>query len=261
MMGMISAEWVGGESSVRLVRLNRPERANAFDTDAVADLNRILDEHESHGELRALVVTGAGKYFCSGGDLTEGGKPDRWLREIKRLFDRIESAEYVTIAAINGMAVGGGCELALACDLRVISEAALIGMPEVKFGGIAFVGGTQRTTRLVGPSKAKELHLFGELVDGREAWRIGLVNECVPADTELDRALVMAKDLAARPARSVRLIKWLIDTGRSLDHHSAGELESLVGEQIVMPALDAERARPSSDGDSVYDRLARGNDT
>jgi enoyl-CoA hydratase len=257
---MISSERVGGEPSIRLVRLTRPERANAFDSTAVADLHRLLDEIEAADEVRAFVLTGSDRYFSAGGDLTEGDRPAGWLREVKRLFDRIEGATFVTIAAINGIAVGGGCELALAFDLRIMSEEARIGLPEIKFGGVAFVGGTQRVTRLVGPSKAKELHLFGDPIDGREAWRIGLVNECVPAGTELDRALAVAKELATRPTRAVRLIKWLIDTGRSLDHHSAGELEDLVGQQVVMPALEAERGSSAPDEDSVYHRLTRTTD-
>jgi enoyl-CoA hydratase len=253
---MVSSERVGSKSDVQLIQLTRPERANAIDSIAIRDLHEALDDVEAASDVKVVILTGTGDYFCAGGDLSEIEKPKNWLSEIKRLYDRIESAEYVTIAAINGAAVGGGCEMALAFDLRIMAETALIGVPEIKFGAVAFAGGTHRLVRIVGVGKAKELTLFGNLIDGTEALRIGLVNECVPAGTILDRALALADELATRPVIGVRLTKWLIETGRSVDHHSAGAIEDLVGQWIIQPTLFTESSLAAAPEDSIYRKFA-----
>lgn len=222
---------------VLVLTLMRPSHANSFDTELVSRMHEALDDVEHDEEVGAIVLTGTGSNFCAGSDMREEDRPPGWLDRIKQLFDRLEASRRPSIGAVNGPAIAGGCELALALDLRVASTAATFGFPEVTFGGLAFAGGTQRLARLVGPARAKELLLTGDAIDAEEAMRIGLVNRVVPRGTEVEAAVALATRIASHSSTSVRLAKWLIDNGRSMGDRTAGEAEALIGNLVVMPNL------------------------
>src|SRR5213083_1499615 len=172
---------------VAMVTINRPEKRNARNIQTRAEGAAILDELRSDDSVRVVVFTGAGdKAFVAGADIAEFA--DRTAisqREVmleRGLFNAVDTFPKPVIAMVNGYCLGGGCELALACDLRIASETASFGQPEINLGIIPGGGGTQRLTRLVGEGKAMEMILSGEIIKAQEAYRLGLVNQVVPAD-------------------------------------------------------------------------------
>jgi enoyl-CoA hydratase len=204
---------VARDGAIVTATLNRPEKRNALDQAMVDALHRVLDELGSDESIAALIVTGAGdKAFAAGADVAQ--LRDRRRREAllsinSRLFQRVEEAPFPTIAAIRGFCLGGGCELALACDLRVASESAKFGQPEVGLGIVPGAGATYRLPRLVGAGKARELVFTGRIVDAAEAKRIGLVNEVVPDADLASAARRLADEVARQDRLAVRLAKML----------------------------------------------------
>ncbi len=198
-------------SGVALCTFNRPDVRNALNQAMVDDIHRVLDRAAAEEHLRALIFTGAGgKAFVSGADIAELLKrksADAFRRINNGLFRKIELFPAPTIAAIRGFALGGGCELALACDLRVAGEGARLGQPEVKLGIIPGAGGTYRLGRVVGPGVARELVYTGRLIDAQEAYRIGLVNRVVADEDVVDSARELAEEIAANSALAVRMAK------------------------------------------------------
>ncbi len=199
------------------IRLNRPERLNALGVDMVDTLTRAIADAVSQ-RARVLIVRGTGRAFCAGADLKERRGMDeaariKHNRAINAAVDALGAAPMPTIAVINGLALGGGCELALACDLRYAAEDAQIGLTEARIGAIPGAGGTQRMPRVIGASRALELILTGEPITGKRAEEIGLVNGAVAAD-QLD-ALVMsiATVLASRSPTGAQTIKRLVYGG------------------------------------------------
>jgi enoyl-CoA hydratase len=208
------------EGDVALVRLNNG-KLNPLSQALLRRLSQVV--HELREELPgAVVVTGNDRSFAAGAEISEFGGPEE-AREIgatfTEAFNALAALPRATIAAVNGFALGGGCELALACDFRVASESARFGQPEVLLGIIPGGGGTQRLARLVGPAKAKDLIFTGRQVKADEALAMGLVDQVVPGDELLDRALGRARDLAAGAVVAQALAKHAIDRGldRSLD--------------------------------------------
>ena len=180
----------------------------------------VLAEAEARREVRALVVAAAGeKAFCVGADLKarsreyeeDGAGPDPLAERVRRVFGQLEALPLPVIAALHGYVLGGGLELALACDLRVAAEGARFGFPEVKVGSMPGAGGTQRLTRAIGPARAKELMFTGEHIDAAEAYRLGLVNRLVPRADVLQSALGLARTIAARAPLSIRAVKAAIN--------------------------------------------------
>ncbi len=197
---------------VRLLTIDRPEKRNALDSRVREQLGDAVEAAGADSAVRVLVITGAGeKAFVAGADVTEFA--DRSALEQRRamsgrtLFDRVWECPKPTVAMINGYCLGGGNELALACDLRIAADTARIGQPEVRLGILPGGGGTQRLPRLVGYGKAAQLVLTGELVDGIEAYEIGLVDEVVPAAELRARTLEVAGQIAARGPVAVALAK------------------------------------------------------
>ena len=188
------------EERIATVTVHRPEALNALNGDVLTELARALDELSERQDVGSVILTGSGhKAFVGGADIRELAELDAqagraFAERGQRLFDRIERFEKPVIAAINGYCLGGGCELALACHLRVAARSAQLGQPEVKLGLIPGYGGTQRLPRLVGTGRALELILTGDRIPAEEAWRIGLVNRVVD-DTAL---LTESRALAAR---------------------------------------------------------------
>ena len=216
-----------------LITLNRPDSLNALSARLAKELIQVADEIANDDSVRVLVITGSGRAFSAGADLKEAmaqaetslaaglaqGKP-------LPLFTSIASIDKPVIAAINGLALGGGCELALACDLRIASTAATFGFAEIKIGAIPAGGGTIRSPRLIGPAKAKELLFFGDPIDANEAYRVGLVNKVVAPELLLDEAKKWAKTLSERPPLALRAAKSCVDVGTQMSLPAAIEFEA-----------------------------------
>jgi enoyl-CoA hydratase len=200
---------------IAVLRLNRPSRQNALNRALLGYLEQRL-EYWSGQRLRALILTGTGKSFCAGADLRELGvgsplETREFAHLGHRVLTRIEQFPCPVLAAVNGYALGGGCELACACDLRYASEEAKLGQTECRVGMITGWGATFRLPRLVGAARAKELVFTGRLVSAQEACRIGLVNQVFPADGFLDQVLAVAGEIARSAPLSVQLSKQLLN--------------------------------------------------
>jgi enoyl-CoA hydratase len=202
---------------VALLTVDRPERLNAIGSDTVALLHAHLDVVEGNDELRAIVITGAGRAFSAGADITEletlrdGADFARFVHGLTDAYDRLAESPVPSVAAINGLALGGGCELALACDLRVAAPGARIGVPEVKLGLLPAAGGSQRLARLLPAAVAKHMLLTGMPLTADEAARFGLINAV--HDDPLAAALELAAALADGPPQALAAAKRLVDVG------------------------------------------------
>ena len=219
------------EGPLALVTINRPEVRNALDMATWGELDRLVDELEKDAEIRLVIITGAGeKAFVAGADirfLRERSMLSTLRGETQRILSRWEAMDKVTIAAINGFALGGGCELALACDLRIASEKAVLGLPELNLAILPGGGGTQRLTRLVGTGKAKELILTGDLLHAPEALSVGLVNKVVPDAELMSGAREMARKILAKGPVAVKLAKAVINSGVNADLQTGLTIEKL----------------------------------
>ena len=228
---------------VALLTLNRPEAMNACDRALLAALRESLDALRFDPEVRAIVVTGAGeKAFCAGADLKEraGMTPlevKRFIVTIRDTFSMLETMGKPVIAAINGVALGGGTELALACDIRIASERATLGLTETGLGIIPGAGGTQRLPRLVGKGKAKELIFTARRVDAAEAREIGLVEQVVPAEALREAALAMGARIAENGPLAVEQAKYAINAGMEADLATGLMLESRCYD-VIIPTQD-----------------------
>jgi len=220
------------KENIGLLTINRPEKMNAISQELTAELSQLLDEIEKDEKLRVLVITGAGdKAFVAGADIKELVDRDARLgrrvsRERQEIFSRIENLHVPVIAAVNGYALGGGLELALACSIRICSEKAQFGAPEVKLGIIPGDGGTQRLPRLVGQGRAMEMIITGDFIDAQEAHRIGLVNKVFPSEKLMDEAMELAQKIASRPPLAVRYAKEAVNRSQEGDSASGFALES-----------------------------------
>lgn len=220
------------KDNIGILRISRPAKLNALSQELTEELERFLDEVEMDAELRVLVITGAGdKAFVAGADINELVERDAIKgRDVSRfrqaLFARIENLPFPVIGAVNGYALGGGLELALACNIRIASEKAQFGAPEVKLGIIPGDGGTQRLPRLVGLGRAMELILTGDFIDASEAHRIGLVNRVVPHEELMDNVMALAQKIASRPPLAVKFAKESVNRSQEGDTASGYALES-----------------------------------
>lgn len=198
-----------------MLTVNRPEKHNALNADTRAELLAHLDEMRSDPAVRVVVLTGAGgKAFIAGADIGEfaGRTPVDQFRAMlaSPVYAALEAFPKPTIAAINGYCLGGGCELAMACDIRVAADTAKLGQPEINLGIIPGGGGTQRLPRLVGLGNAFKLLYTGDPVDAAEALRIGLVDEVVPATELMSRVRALAEKIASKSPVALELIKWAV---------------------------------------------------
>ncbi len=230
------------EDGVEILVLNHPP-VNALSTSLLADLDRRIGELASDPKVRAVVLTGEGQYFSAGADVKEMATLDLTSApEVARrglaIYARLGALRAPVIAAINGLALGGGLELALACDLRIAGESAKLGAPEVTLGLLPAYGGTQRLPRLVGVAKAKELIFTGAMISAAEALRIGLVNKTVPAGQELRAARDLAHTIAQRAPRAVQAAKRSIVEGSELPLAKGIENETHLFETEVLNSED-----------------------
>ena len=215
------------EDHIAVITMNRPKSMNAINNKFIKELKQVFDEIEGDPETGAVIITGTGKAFAAGADIKEiqgiGSPADAhaFVSEIQALFCQIENLEKPVIAAVNGLAFGGGCEITLACDLRIAAENAFFGLPEIKIGVLPGAGGTQRLPRLVGVGRAKEILFTGDPIDAAEAYRIGLANRVVPLDSLMDESKKLASDLMNRPGYAFKMIKGCVNNGLNMDLKSA----------------------------------------
>ncbi|MBX6353241.1 MAG: enoyl-CoA hydratase/isomerase family protein [Thermoflavifilum sp.] len=222
---------VEAQDGVVIVTINRPEVRNALSAEVVRDLRAVLDAYAEDDSVHALIFTGAGdKAFAAGADIRQ--LRDKTFKDglaggMQKLYDEIEDYAKPTIAAVNGYALGGGCELAMACDIRVASQHAKFGLPELNLGIIPGAGGTQRLARLVGPGRALEMILTGRMIDAAEAERIGLVSRVVEPEALLGVAKEVATAIAEKGPVAVRLARLAVKAGIETDLRTGLLLERL----------------------------------
>ena len=216
---------------VAIVTINRPKALNTLNAETLKDLLSAFTLLEKDQQAKVIILTGAGnKAFVAGGDIT-------YMQDLQPITARdfallgqqilsfIEGFAKPVIAAVNGFALGGGCELAMACDIRLAAETARFGQPEVSLGVIPGFAGTQRLPRLVGKGRAKELLFTGDLIDAQEAWRIGLVNRVVPLEELLTASKEMARKIAGKGPLAIRFCKEAVNNGLEMESDRASAYE------------------------------------
>ena len=205
-----------------IVTLNRPEAMNALNTGMLGELDEVFNCISVDDQIGAVILTGAGKAFVAGADIAQMSRLSAvegraYIKKGQKVMSLIENMEKPVIAAVNGYALGGGCELAMACDIRLASEKAKFGQPEVNLGIIPGFGGTQRLPRLVGKGMAKYLIFTAEIIDADEAYRIGLVERVFPLDSLINEAEKAASVILSKSPFAIQMAKKAINTGINLD--------------------------------------------
>lgn len=220
------------DDNIGILYINRPKALNALNVATIQEIGKAIDEVKMDDEIKVLIVTGAGdKAFVAGADITGfmGFSPAQaryYTDEGEHIFRKLDVLPKPVIAAVNGFALGGGCELAMACDIRLASDNALFGLPEVSLGVIPGYGGTQRLPRLIGEGRAKELTFTAGVIDANEAYRVGLVNHVYPAAELLDQAKKLARKMMKNAPLSVAYAKLAIGQGLQGDLDSGLRIES-----------------------------------
>ena len=232
------------EGPVAIVTFDRPEKLNALDVAVLAELDAILDRIEGDGAIRVVIFTGVGRAFVAGGDIADLGSRgalahyNEFAETIHRTLRRIEMLDKPTIGAINGFALGGGTELLLTFDLRLLSDKAKLGLPEINLGLFPGAGGTQRILRQVPACRAREIMYLGEMIDPEEAVRIGLANRVVPHDSLMDEARAVAARLAGKSPLILKLLKRTLIDGADMPLSAALRHEqAVIG--LVLDSRDA----------------------
>src|ERR671921_432955 len=249
------------QGDIAVIKINRPEALNAMNTDVIAELSRAIDIVGVDDGIKVVIITGAGeRSFCAGADIAymvniDPMKAEKYASSAQAVINKIEKLEKPVIAAVNGFALGGGCELAMVCDIRIASSNAKMGQPEVTIGIPPGWGGTQRLMRLVGPSKAKELIFTGKMIMADEAYQIGLVNKVINTGPDdklppeapkgdavkekeraieiakilnkklMDECISLAKEVAKNSFVAVKVSKKLINRGMDTDLETGLRLE------------------------------------
>jgi 3-hydroxypropionyl-coenzyme A dehydratase len=248
------------QNDIAIIKINRPEALNAMNLDVISELTRAIDLISVDHGIKVLIITGSGeRSFCAGADISymvniDPVTAEHYASSAQSMLNKIEKMEKPVIAAINGFALGGGCELALVCDMRIASDNAKIGQPEVTIGIPPGWGGTQRLLRIIGPAKAKEMIFTGKMITAREAEKMGLVNDLVSLTEEdkskldssidqnndkeknialskilnsklLDYSLTLAKEIAKNSFNAIKVSKMLINKGMDADIDTGLRLE------------------------------------
>lgn len=232
------------EGPTAIVTFDRPEKLNALDMGVLAELDAILDRIEKDASIRAVIFTGAGRAFVAGGDIADLGSRGalahygEFAETIHRVLRRIEMLDKPTIGAINGFALGGGTELLLTFDLRLVSDKAKLGLPEINLGLFPGAGGTQRILRQVPSCRAREIMYLGEMITAQEAVDIGLANRVVPHDQLMDQAREWATKLASKSPLILKLLKRALIDGADMPLSAALRHEqAVIG--LVLDSKDA----------------------
>ena len=233
---------------IATITVNRPDKLNALNDALMAELGRAIDEAVARDDVGGVLLTGAGRAFVAGADIAElagqsavEGKAR--AERGQRTFRRFETSPKPTIAAVNGFALGGGCELAMACHVRIASDAAKFGQPEVKLGIVPGYGGSQRLPRLVGKGRALQLLLTGEMIDAAEAFRIGLVNRLVPAAELITSARALLATMLAQGPLAIAQCIEAVDRGLDMGLDDAIALEASYFGMLSATADKAEGMR------------------
>jgi len=219
------------QDPVGILTINRPDKMNALNTQVAKEIMSGFQKLEADPEIKVIVITGAGdKAFIAGADIAEMKDMSpldalEFAQIGQKTVEILEQSDKIVIAAINGYALGGGLELSMACDLRIAADTAKMGQPEIKIGVIPGWAGTQRLSRLVGKTKAKEMILTGDMISADEAERIGIITRVVPAQDVMEEALTCARSLAALGSFSLSAAKHSIDHGYEVDFEKGQELE------------------------------------
>ncbi|MCI5837538.1 MAG: enoyl-CoA hydratase-related protein [Veillonellaceae bacterium] len=235
------------EEGIAVVRIARPEALNALNVETMKELDCLFSMLQTDPEIDVVIVTGEGeRAFVAGADIKEMAAMDtlegrKWGLYGQQVLQRLEDMVQPVIAAVNGFALGGGCELALACDFRYAAPNAVFGQPEVKWGICAGFGATQRLVRAVGPGMAKELLYTAEFISAEEALRIGLVNRVVPQEELLPTALATAKTIRANAKQAVQSTKQAILHGQDLDQRAGIAYEAQLFGMCFATAEQKER--------------------
>lgn len=222
------------QEAIAIIKINRPKYLNALNSLTLEELSYILEEVASDPMIRVVILTGNGeKAFVAGADISQMQnltplEARRFSQLGQAIMNKIENLPQPVIAAVNGFALGGGTEIAMACDIRLASENAKFGQPEVTLGILAGFGGTQRLSKLVGSGRASEILFTGEMLDANEAYRIGLVNHVYPLESLMTGALSLAKKIASRAPVAVQLTKSAIQKGKNMDLFSGQAYEAEV---------------------------------
>ena len=219
------------KDGIGYVTVNRPEVLNALNDSVIEELDSVFRAIDRDDEVRVVIITGAGRAFVAGADIAQMSRLDGSEGRVmsmrgQKVMEFIEFMDKPVIAAVNGFALGGGNELSMACDIRIASETAKFGQPEVNLGIIPGYGGTQRLPRLVGRGLAKKLIYSAEIIDAEEAYRIGLVDEIVPADQLMDTAAKLAETIASKAPIAVKLAKAAINNGMNTDLKTGVQFEA-----------------------------------
>lgn len=220
------------ENGIGTVTINRPKALNALNAATIMELDRMFDELAKNDEVKVVILTGGGdKSFVAGADITEMQSMSaiegrNWGKLAQAVFNKIENLPKPVIAAVNGYALGGGCEISMACDIRIASEKAKFGQPEVSLGIPPGFGGTQRLPRLVGKGRAKEMLFTGDMIDAAEACRIGLANKVVAPEELLNVAKAMANKIMSRAPIAVQVCKAAVNEGMDVDLESGVAYEA-----------------------------------
>lgn len=219
------------KEGIGYVTMNRPKALNALNNEVISELDILFTNIENDDDVKIVILTGAGRAFVAGADIahmSQLGPLEGRDMVIKgqRVMEKIENLSKPVIAAINGFSLGGGCELAMSCDIRIASDAAKFGQPEVNLGIIPGYGGTQRLPRLVGKGVAKKLIMTAEIIDANEALRIGLVDEVVAADELMNEAEKLAKTIMQKAPIAVKMAKAAINHGMNTDLKTGIQLEA-----------------------------------
>jgi len=220
------------DGAVATIQLNRPEKKNSLNGRMRLELEALLEEIAKKERVRAVIVTGGTEIFCAGADISEIEGTNsveaayKHAREFQVLFDRLEALPQPVIAAVSGYALGGGCELTLACDFRIASTTARFGLPEIKIAAFPGGGGTQRLSRLIGVAKAKEMIYTGDPITAEEALAVGLVTKVVAKENLIAEANSFAAKLAALPRLALQAARMLINRSQEIDLASGLQLEA-----------------------------------
>ena len=219
------------QGHVGIITIDRPDALNALNSQVLSDLDAVLDRVEAEDEIYVVILTGAGRSFVAGADIGEmkgftSSDGKKFGVRGGNVFLKLENLSKPVIAAVNGFALGGGCELAMACDIRLASEKAKFGQPEVGLGITPGFGGTQRLPRIVGVSKAMELILTARVIGAAEAKEIGLVSAVCPPEELMERAMELAQAICANAQIAVRESKRCIRMGMQTDIHTAAAFEA-----------------------------------